>query len=270
MEYNGQTFKDFDAASDCVLQTYRDMTINQTYSKVQELKAKYLKFEEKIDFWELFYRLNSFVDLSDPDIDLPNEQHAYQTAEKIRQDGYPEWMQVIGLIHDMGKAIFFRGCDEDGTSLEAQWALVGDTFVVGCKIPDNPNLVHHRFRELSSDYNNPLYSTELGIYQKGCGMNKLEISFGHDEYLYHMLLKNKSKLPKKALYMARFHSLYAWHTNEEYTQFENSEDKEMKSWVQLFNKYDLYTKCETLYDREKMKAYYGPLISKYIGDKVSF
>ena len=48
------------------------------------------------------------VDESDPDIDLPNSVHAFQTAERIRAE-HPdkEWFQLTGLIHDLGKVIFF-------------------------------------------------------------------------------------------------------------------------------------------------------------------
>ena len=43
------------------------------------------------------------VDESDPDLDLPNIVHAFQTAERIRQE-HPdkEWFQLVGLIHDLG------------------------------------------------------------------------------------------------------------------------------------------------------------------------
>ena len=34
---------------------------------------------------EVLEKLNDFVDESDPDIDLPNAVHAYQTAERLRE-----------------------------------------------------------------------------------------------------------------------------------------------------------------------------------------
>ena len=53
---------------------------------------------------EALEKLNDLVDESDPDIDLPNIVHAFQTAEQIRRD-HPdkEWFQLTGLIHDLGK-----------------------------------------------------------------------------------------------------------------------------------------------------------------------
>lgn len=49
-------------------------------------------------------KLNDLVDESDPDVDIPNIVHAFQTAERIRKD-YPDddWFQLTGFIHDAGK-----------------------------------------------------------------------------------------------------------------------------------------------------------------------
>ena len=45
-------------------------------------------------------------------------EHLLQTAEAIRRDGKPEWMQVAGLVHDLGKLLFLF--DSEG-----QWDVVG-------------------------------------------------------------------------------------------------------------------------------------------------
>ena len=60
--------------------------------------------------------------------------HAFQTAESIREAKLPDWMQLVGLIHDCGKMVYLRGCDEDGTSVAQQWSLVGDTWLVTCHL----------------------------------------------------------------------------------------------------------------------------------------
>ena len=61
------------------------------------------KLDTKMEIWDILEDLNQLVDVSDPDISHPNLYHAFQTAEAIRADDQPEWMQLIGLIHDMGK-----------------------------------------------------------------------------------------------------------------------------------------------------------------------
>lgn len=54
--------------------------------------------------------LNALFDESDPDIDLPNSLHAFQTAERIRQV-HPDldWFHLTGLIHDAGKLMAIHG-----------------------------------------------------------------------------------------------------------------------------------------------------------------
>lgn len=65
---------------------------------------------------EALTKLNELIDESDPDSDLPNIVHAFQTAEKIRADHPREdWFHLTGLIHDMGKVTnwFLRPLEAD-------------------------------------------------------------------------------------------------------------------------------------------------------------
>ena len=79
--------------------------------------------------WEAIEKLDTLIDESDPDTSLSQIQHLLQTAEAMRRDGKPDWMQLTGLVHDLGKLLCFYGAD-------GQWDVVGDTFVVGCKFSD--------------------------------------------------------------------------------------------------------------------------------------
>ena len=65
--------------------------------------------------------------------------------------------------------------------------------------------------------------------------------------------------------MIRYHSFYPWHTGGSYTELLNEKDEQYKEWVIDFNKYDLYTKSEKIYDLEEIKAYYLPIAEKYLG-----
>ena len=108
---------------------------------------------KKITIYEIYDKLDKFIDISDPDLELPNIVHAFQTAEKIRKDGHSKWFQLVGFIHDLGKIIYLKGCDKDGTSIKAQWAIVGDTFITGIKIPNNKNDPFQKFKYLNKDKN---------------------------------------------------------------------------------------------------------------------
>lgn len=119
--------------------------------------------------------LNTLVDESDPDTSVGQIEHLLQTAEAIRRDGKPDWMQITGLIHDLGKLICFFGAD-------GQWDVVGDTFVVGCKYSDK--IIYPETFKTNPDYFDEKLMTDCGIYEPGCGLDKVLISHGHDEYLY--------------------------------------------------------------------------------------
>ena len=243
-----------------IKECYRLQRENQTVSFVKYCINKYCTFNRQDNFWKLFDSLSKFVDLSDPDLTLTNEIHLYQTAEGIRKDGLPRWMQFVGLIHDLGKILYLKGCDKDGTSIATQWAIVGDTFITGCEIPKE--IVYSEFNK----YNKNIYKPNIGLRNVYC-------SFGHDEYLYRLLTFNKINIPIEGYYMIRYHSLYLWHTNNKYTELEDETDKKMKKSVQLFNKYDLYTKKNTKINKEqmiKMKKYYTDLVKEFIPNEKLF
>jgi inositol oxygenase len=148
--------------------------------------------------------LDTFVDASDPDTELSQTQHALQTAESIREK-YPgeeyDWFHLTGLIHDLGKVLGIA-CKEP------QWCTVGDTFPVGCAFSDQT--VFPQYFATNPDASHPIYSTKLGVYEEHCGLEKVKMSWGHDEYLYQVCVRNGCTLPKQALYMIRFHSFYPW------------------------------------------------------------
>ena len=133
----------------------------------------------RMSVWEAMEHLKSFVDVSDPDVTLPNIVHAFQTAEGLRADGAPDWLQLTGLIHDLGKMITVRGCDEDGTSVAQQWSIVGDTWLVGCAMPDA--MVFPEFNAENPDAMHSQRTSPLGIYTAGCGLDACMCTFGHDE-----------------------------------------------------------------------------------------
>ena len=85
------------------------MRTHQTLVFSQKMTKKY-SFENgprcRMSIQEAFHVLETYVDSSDPDVSLPNLIHMLQTAEGIRKAGHPEWFQVVGLIHDMGKIMF--------------------------------------------------------------------------------------------------------------------------------------------------------------------
>ncbi len=98
-----------------VLQHYKQMRTSQTYEFVQRMEKKYFGFDHgEMSVAECFEQLKGYVDSSDPDITLPNLEHMLQTSEAMRKAGEPDWMQLLGLIHDMGKVMYLWGTAADG------------------------------------------------------------------------------------------------------------------------------------------------------------
>lgn len=267
---NKETFRDFDNVEKNVRVNYQLARQFQTVDFVKAMHKKYSEFDMKLDIWYIFDQLNHLIDVSDPDISHPNLYHAFQTAEMIRKDNHPEWLQVVGLIHDLGKIMYLKGDNNLGCGKEKQWAMVGDTFIVGCKIPDT--IVFPEFNKDNLDATDNRYNTTLGMYESNCGLDQVLCSWGHDEYLYQILSseKNKHTLPDEALYIIRFHSLYLHHDKNSYYQLLSKKDEENLKWLHIFNKYDLYSKSDEEIDINKLKPYYQLLLNKYFKNSFLF
>lgn len=243
---------------DTVREFYRLNHTYQTFDFVLQKEAEFLKFNKKeMPVWKAFDFLNQLVDDSDPDTDLDQFQHLLQTSEAIRRDGHPDWMVMVGLLHDMGKVLCLFG--------EPQWAVVGDTFPVGCAYADK--IVYPEFFVNNPDYTNPAYNTRYGVYAPNCGLRNVHMSWGHDEYVYNMV---KDHLPEPALYMLRYHSFYSQHREHAYDHLMDDHDREMFKWVKLFNHYDLYSKNPTPPNWAELKPYYEELVAKYLPPTLKF
>ena len=116
--------------------------------------------------WQGLDFLNTLVDESDPDTLLPQISHLLQTAEAMRADGQPDWFVLTGFIHDLGKVLCLFG--------EPQWAVVGDTFPVGCRF--SSKVVYPEFFALNPDSLEARYNTECGVYELGCGLANVHLS----------------------------------------------------------------------------------------------
>lgn len=247
-----------DPKRETVKEFYRLNHTYQTYDFVQAKRADYLRFnKKKMPVWAAFDFLNELVDDSDPDTDLDQLQHLLQTSEAIRADGHPDWMVLAGLMHDMGKVLCLFG--------EPQWAVVGDTFPVGCAHSDK--IVYPEFFAANPDAADERYNTQYGVYEANCGLDNVTMSWGHDEYVYHMM---KPYLPEPALYMLRYHSFYAQHREHAYDHLMSAHDQEMFKWVNLFNPYDLYSKNPTPPNWNELRGYYEQLVKKYLPEELLF
>lgn len=252
-----EEFRDYEAnARDSVREFYRLNHEGQTLDFVRAKEQEYLGLNRmEMGVWEALQYLNQLVDDSDPDTDLSQAEHLLQTAEGIRRDGHPRWMVLTGLMHDLGKVLCLWG--------EPQWAVVGDTFPVGCRFSEKN--VFPEFFANNPDSKVESYQTDCGIYEPGCGFDSVTMSFGHDEYIYQVC---KDYLPPEALAMLRYHSFYPWHREGAYAELANDHDRAMLPWVLKFNEYDLYTKSHGSPREEELRPFYEELIAEYFPAKI--
>lgn len=254
-----EAFRDYEAnARPSVREFYRLNHRHQTHDFVRLKRKEFLSLNRRrMGVWEAMEYLNTLVDDSDPDTDLSQLEHLLQTAEQIRRDGHPRWFILTGLIHDLGKILCLWG--------EPQWAVVGDTFPTGCAWSEK--IVFPQFFAENPDREDVRFRSALGIYEAGCGLDKVQLSWGHDEYLYHVV---RDHLPDEALYMIRYHSFYPWHREGEYDALCDAQDRAMLPWVQRFNPYDLYTKSHERPDVAKLRPFYEELIREYFPEKLNW
>lgn len=246
-------YRDYSKAPLHVKEFYHQNHENQTLDFVLKKKQEFAPLNRtEMTLWQAVALLDTIKDESDPDLDRPQSYHAYQTAEALRKDGHPDWLVLTGFIHDLGKVL--------ATFDQPQWAVVGDTYPVGCQFSEK--IIFYDYFKNNPDKNDARYNTQYGIYSPQCGLDNVHMSWGHDEYLYYVV-KN-SGLPAEALFVIRYHSCYAFHRENDYQYLMNQQDLAMLPWLKLFQQYDLYSKSAEPLDIESIKPYYQELVNKYV------
>jgi inositol oxygenase len=240
---------------------YRQRIGLSTLDVTQSLRTRFLEnrpmqmtMREAVDYY------NDIVDESDPDMDQePQITHAIQCALGAKDSGLPEWAIAIGFIHDVGKLLVKLGL--------SQPFVVGDEWPVGCA--PAKQIVCSNFFSENPDTKHPVYSTKLGIYEEGCGLENVVITFGHDEYLFRVLTDavkdGGSSLPPEALHPIRYHSAYVVHTAGQYDYLLSERDRQ---WMPILHKFrdhiDLYTKRGETAGIESHMPGIWQVVDKYI------
>jgi len=284
-----------------VEQTYKSMLENQTLDYVANMKTSLSMSKPAIyGIWDIIDKLESIVDDSDPDTELPQIFHAYQTANIIKEkyvsnsDAFnrnpikvlfsqSEWASIPTkykqmyntTINNLYKHIkewdwfilvgFIHDLGKILLLIDfgqlPQWAVVGDTFPLGHKLDTNYVFYNKNYHKNNADLS-------INTYINHCGFNNVVFSWGHDEYLAKMLENNNIKLPKEAMYIIRYHSFYSWHTPSNnirgYTDLASDYDWHMLPLLKCFQQADLYSKTDDIPCINMIKQTFSKLIDKYI------
>lgn len=290
-------------------QTYKNMLKNQTKDYIIDTYDDYFNKKPKTrNIWTLMETLNTIVDDSDPDTDLPQIIHLYQTAETIRTNYVLQTpmltytslqipIQSLFSKYEWNKLSHKHKLLYDTTIdklyshiLDWEWfILVGFIHDLGKILLLNEygnlpqwSVVGDTFpigAKLSPNY--PFYKKNyhlensdlvLDTYMPKCGFKNVMFSWGHDEYLAKTLELNQTLLPKEAIYIIRYHSFYSWHTPSDgirgYTGLASNYDWYMLPLLKCFQKADLYSKTDHIPNIDTIKTSYNNMIKKYIPEGI--
>ena len=124
-----------------------------------------------------------------------------------------------------------------------------------------------RFFNANPDRLRPELQTVNGIYEPGCGLRNVHMSWGHDEYLWRV---TRDYLPEPAQYMIRYHSCYPVHREGAYQHLLDDHDRQMLEWVRKFNPYDLYSKSDSRPAMKDHQSFYNDLVNEFFPGPLSW
>jgi inositol oxygenase len=222
---------------------YRVHNREQTLERAQALRRHYAgRVLGRATVLERFDALAGIFDESDGDLEgMSQLGHALQTANAMRRDGLDEDWLVLGLVHDLGKILAQHGL--------AQEFVVGDIHPLGCAFSPKIKFAHHLAE--NPDAREPRYATRCGVYQPGCGLERVTFAFGHDEYLSEVL---RDHVPYEVAWVIRHHSFQS--IAEDYLHLFDARDRALReSHMKPFARYDLYSKDPEACSTEHLEAY---------------
>jgi len=231
----------------------------QTYEYVQSMRSRFLNFSlGKATLFEALGWIHSFPAypfhawscegtsgssmVSSPSL----RTLSFLMAEAAREEGLPDWVQLVALFHELGEAV--KKLDPNNTGKMADsiydWTISTRSRVVGCAIPNCATF--SEFRHLNTDVLDARYSTDTGVYEANCGLDNVLLLWSGPEYMYHLLRHNQTALPLEALAMVRYYLLGDWHEHHEHTSITNEYDEDMLPWVSDFDRLRRKTRLECL------------------------
>jgi len=218
---------------------YRNAWINQTVQWVSAMKKTFLKFDirrmtlkDALDMASLLPFNPLRVNSQGPSL----RTFSFEAAESFRKAGHPDWVLLIALIHELGRVV--RLLLEKDAAAEAEdcgydWTISCHSRIVGCRAPSGASFPE--FRSLCPDECETRYSTSIGIYEEGCGLQRVLMSWTGPEYMYFLLRHNQVSLPEEAFAMLRYFQLGDWHSFGEYADLCNDEDENVRLLVSEFD-----------------------------------
>lgn len=265
---------------------YRNAWLRQTVMRVGEMRARFLRFRlRRMTMRKALHDIAASLPL-DPflvngaGIDAAKNYRSpclrtfsYFFAEMLRKSGYPDWMQLTALIHEIGRVVYFLDT-ESAAEAEKEgydWTVSCRSRVVGCRAPARASF--DEFRSLCPDETDDRYRSALGMYEEGCGLANVWLAWTGPEYVYHMLRHNGAVLPEEGMAILRLFPLGDWHCYGECGHLANEDDEDLREWVAEFDELRRRARREcTSIQREDLsdadcrrlwETSYAPIAAKY-------
>lgn len=231
----------------------------QTYEYVHTMRSRFLKFSlKKATLFEALGWIHAFPaypfhawacddTIGSSVVSSPSLRTlAFLMAEAAREEGLPDWVQLVALFHELGEAAKVLDPINTGEMADSiyDWTISTRSRLVGCKVPDCASF--REFRHLNTDSLDARYCTETGVYESNCGLDNALLLWSGPEFMYHLLHHNHTALPIEALAMIRYFLLGDWHEHHKYTSITNEHDDDMLPWVSDFDKLRRKTRLECL------------------------
>ena len=231
----------------------------QTHDYVQSMRSRFLNFSlGKATLFEAlgwihafpaypFHAWSSNDTIGSSMVSSPSLRTlSFLMAEAARDEGLPDWVQLIALFHELGEAV--KKLDPNNTGKMADsiydWTISTRSRIVGCATPDCATF--SEFRHLNTDSLDGRYNTDTGVYESNCGLDSVMLLWSGAEFMYHLLRHNHTALPMEALAIVRYFLLGDWHEHHEYTSITNEYDNDMLPWVRDFDRLRRKTRLECL------------------------
>ncbi|KAL7542291.1 hypothetical protein ACHAXR_013392 [Thalassiosira sp. AJA248-18] len=229
-------------------QHYRKCWKFQTYDYVSTMRSRFLNFSlGKATLLEALGWIHSFpahpfhawssdesIPDSTPDCAPSLRTLCFLMAETAREEGLPDWVQLVALFHELGEAVKVLDPSNTGEMAKSiyDWTISSRSRVVGCRIPQRATF--SEFRHLNMDEDNSRFNSDTGAYQANCGLENVFLMWSGCEYMFYLLKHNNVTLPEEGLVMLRYFLLGDWHEHGEYSSLVNTDDDDMLPFVQEF------------------------------------
>ncbi|KAL3159754.1 hypothetical protein ABBQ38_010160 [Trebouxia sp. C0009 RCD-2024] len=240
----------------------------QTVAFVQRQAASFSRLNKvKLGVWDALQQLKCLDEhrvhtcrAADQPL-MPPFDHAVQTAELCRL-AYPQhdWLHLVGLIHSLGKLMALPSF-----GAQPEWAVFSESFPVGCRF--SSSIPCPQFFSVNPDRRSRLYSSPTGMYKPGCGLSAVYMSWTAHEYLYLILIKNKTVLPPVARFVLRHCNFLAlMRPGNAYSELLSGTDFAMMPWLRKFQVIQQapHQEVKGCLEGPELRQYYERLIIKYI------